>query len=252
MRRKHKGTALLSLVLIATWLSACSTGSGNGMLSLFFPTQEPASSERQAPPPRTQTGLARAESKRIDALEADWYAPSKVSWHQPYREMKCPECHKITLGSRNSRGFATRMKLPPELLVRKEALCKKCHEVPPAPYVHAPVATQSCALCHVAHKSPWPHLLKVAQPRELCLTCHVGDLFTTSAQHEAVANQSCTTCHDPHSSQRPYFLKTGAETLSAWTRPDDARTTPMSDLALQAEATRARGARPSSPADASH
>lgn len=252
MRRKHKGTTLLSLALIATWISACSAGSGNGMPSLSSPSQEPASSEDLPPSPRTQTGLTSVESKRIDALEADWYAPRKFSWHKPYREMKCPECHKISLGSRNSRGFATRMKLPPELLVPKETLCKKCHEVPPAPYVHAPVATQSCALCHEAHKSPWPHLLKVSKPRDLCLTCHVGDLFTTSSQHDAVSNQSCTTCHDPHSSQRPLFLKTGFETLSNWHRPDDARATPMSNLALQAEATRTGSTRPSSLVDAPH
>ena len=252
MRRKHKGTTLLSLVLIATGISACNAGSGNGMLSLFFASPEHPASENLAPPARTQTGMSHVQSKRTEALEADWYAPSKVSWHEPYRKMQCPECHVITLGTRDSSGSLTRMKLPPELLVPKEVLCKKCHEVPPAPYVHAPVATQSCALCHEAHQSSFPHLLKVARPGDLCLTCHVGDLFTTSTQHDSVSNLSCTTCHDPHSSQRPLFLKTGTETLSAWTQPEGPSPTPMSGETLQNEATQASGARSSSPLHTPH
>jgi predicted CXXCH cytochrome family protein len=205
-------------VLVLLGITACTAGSNGSFLSFFWGPPEGDQSQTTKVKPESGWHYLTAEEK-IE-FEAAKKSKAWVSWHKPYKELSCPECHKITRRPEGAPGQDTMIPVPPDLILPMEDLCEKCHEPAEKRYVHGPVASLSCEICHEPHKSRNPHLVKAKEVKDLCGKCHEGDTFTTAKQHETVAEQSCLVCHDPHGSSQDWLRKAGTPELKTLTDPN--------------------------------
>lgn len=99
-------------------------------------------------------------------------------------------------------------------IVPKEQLCQRCHALPHATSVHAPVREGKCMECHDPHGSDHRRMLVADPNRDLCLKCHEKDnLAKAKFVHGPVAVGACIICHQPHSSAQPKLLSQDAKSL---------------------------------------
>lgn len=205
------------LVAAVTFYSGCSSTSRYRILSFFFDG---------VPPPE---GLAVEEVEQVTgpwgvtldpddprARKTKARGPGRdqeevpiVSYHAPYQDGRCYECHRAEGGYEAPAAGAD--------------ACRVCHSshlpTEPTDWVHGPVAAGECYFCHEAHESQHKVLLKGVEP-ELCLRCHAAaDVF--AATYHVDREQLCTTCHDPHlagnrlllADSRSYRRKTRSKVL---------------------------------------
>lgn len=197
------------LALLA--ITACSAGTRADVISFFWGS--PDAGRSKSVDPKTLSGWHYLTPEEKIEFEAAKKSKAWVSWHKPYKELSCPECHKIVRRLDGPPGQDTMIPVPPDLILPMEDLCKKCHQAAEKRYVHGPVASLSCEICHEPHKSREPHLVKTHEVKDLCLKCHDGETFTTAVEHEPVADQSCLACHDPHGSSQAWLRKPGTPEL---------------------------------------
>jgi predicted CXXCH cytochrome family protein len=113
----------------------------------------------------------------------------RASKHGPYEAKMCAACHDPNTNA---------------LLLPRDQLCLKCHEVKTGRRQHGPFASGGCLVCHDPHRSSSEHLL-VAPAKEFCLYCHESREILTRKVHQGMT-VSCTVCHNPHGSDNEYFL----------------------------------------------
>lgn len=120
-----------------------------------------------------------------------------TSFHKPYKEKKCKDCHDFTTAV--------------GLIRPLRELCFVCHRdfirYIKEPFVHGPVAVGDCSACHLPHTSVNSSLLEMEKSR-LCDKCHQEQRLAT-LMHERVMTHgmACSDCHDPHYGKVRYFLK---------------------------------------------
>jgi len=84
-----------------------------------------------------------------------------------------------------------------------------CHQqLTETKWVHAPVATEGCAVCHQQDEHLSDHkFFTPATDSESCFSCHDFDDSPESI-HEPFQLGTCMDCHDPHGGDRKSFIKT--------------------------------------------
>ena len=137
-----------------------------------------------------------AEAAGETLTEAGNTAKANRSFHQPYTEKKCDDCHSSDKNQNDG------------LIVPKQELCFVCHkDFIHGSNVHGPVAVGDCLACHLPHNSNHKALL-IEDPDKICATCHQESRLA-AAMHDRFTAKiiSCGECHDPHSGDARYFLK---------------------------------------------
>jgi predicted CXXCH cytochrome family protein len=120
-----------------------------------------------------------------------------ASYHKPFKEKKCKDCHDFTTDI--------------GLIRPLRELCFVCHRDflrhIKEPFVHGPVAVGDCSACHLPHTSVNSSLLEMEKSK-LCGKCHQEQRLAAS-MHERVMTHgmACSDCHDPHYGKVHYFLK---------------------------------------------
>jgi predicted CXXCH cytochrome family protein len=193
-------------------LAACTTQQSHEWLEFFFDGVPPLEGPEEplGPPPPEVAAHGPTLEERA-AMQRERLAVVERSFHPPFRDKRCEQCHTIERSGGWIQGT-------PELLAPKEQLCQRCHVAPARQFVHGPVATVSCYACHEHHAASQPHLLKQA-PQRLCAQCHHGETFVTEKAHAAYGQQSCVACHDPHGSDQPFLLRDAAGKAPATASP---------------------------------
>ncbi len=137
-----------------------------------------------------------AETAGQTLAEAENAAKENRSYHLPYSEKKCNDCHSNDKNQNDG------------LIVPKQELCFVCHtDFIHGSNVHGPVAVGDCLACHLPHSSSHRALL-IEDPDKICATCHQESRLA-AAMHDRFTAKiiSCGECHDPHSGDARYFLK---------------------------------------------
>ncbi len=160
-----------------TLLCGCNATTRYQVLSFFFDG---------VPSPEDRSLQAGAQAGRPGAEKP----ASQVFKHGPFAAKLCAACHDSSTNV---------------LLLPKDKLCFKCHELPSPRKQHGPVVTGGCVVCHDPHSSSNERLL-VAPAREFCLYCHDGKEIYSREAHRG-NDTACTVCHNPHGSDNDFFLR---------------------------------------------
>lgn len=178
-------------VLLACLWAGCSIEKHYATLSFFFDgVPDPAAKDRVA------------EAGGITAAIRN--SPT-YSYHKPYAEEKCTECHTDRF----------------QLTGQDSSLCLKCHadRTTEHPRMHGPVAAVACLWCHTPHESAQPHLLK-KPARDVCIQCHEQNMLSTQrVPAHADAARSCLECHFGHGGTSQFFLRDGASAAKPRPQP---------------------------------
>ena len=139
-------------------------------------------------------GVPAPQDRSLLADGADAKGPAggrvqRASKHGPYEAKMCAACHDPNTNA---------------LLLPKDKLCLKCHELQTGSRQHGPFASGGCLVCHDPHRSSSEHLL-VAPVQEFCMYCHEPRDIYSRKVHQGMT-MSCTACHNPHGSDNEYFL----------------------------------------------
>jgi predicted CXXCH cytochrome family protein len=145
-------------------LCGCEAQTRYKVLSFFFDG---------VPPPQDQSLLANV----ADAKGPDGEHVPRASKHGPYEAKMCAACHDPNTNA---------------LLLPRDKLCFKCHEVRTGRRQHGPFASGGCLVCHDPHRSSSQYLL-VAPAKEFCMYCHDSKEIYSRKVH-------------PHGSDNEYFL----------------------------------------------
>jgi predicted CXXCH cytochrome family protein len=157
----------------------CEAGTRYQVLSFFFDG---------VPAPEDQSSLSKGAG--TDANNPAGRPEQHASKHGPYAAKLCAACHDPNTNA---------------LLLPKDKLCLKCHDLQTGRKQHGPVASGSCLVCHDPHRASNEHLL-VAPAREFCMFCHDPKEIYAREAHRGITT-SCTVCHNPHGSDNDYFLR---------------------------------------------
>jgi predicted CXXCH cytochrome family protein len=98
----------------------------------------------------------------------------------------------------------------PTIQEGESCVSTKCHtEMGSAPYVHTPIAQQSCKSCHDVSTSTARFGL-IKPDLDLCLGCHEKQkaFFKQKVIHPPV-KRDCISCHNPHQSSYKFQLESG-------------------------------------------
>jgi predicted CXXCH cytochrome family protein len=178
-----KGWTAVACVSVVVVLSmGCNATSRYQVLSFFF----------DGVPTPVAPGAAEGEQAAIAATAVQ---PRQVGYreHGPYAARLCNACHES--GASNA------------LLVAREQLCFKCHELGlDKKYIHGPLASGGCLACHDPHSSQYRYFL-VSESDSFCSHCHERQAIETVGAHAGSIEEKCTTCHDPHMSDKKYLLR---------------------------------------------
>ena len=172
-------TYILICVAGVVMLCGCGAQTRYKVLSFFFEgVEDPSQSSR------TQSNAG------ADAKTSAEGPAKQESKHGPFVAKLCSACHDPNTNV---------------LLLPKDQLCLRCHELQTGRKQHGPVAAGSCLACHDPHRSSSAYLL-VAPAQEFCAYCHDLKEVYSHAVHKD-KNTSCTVCHNPHGSDNDYLLR---------------------------------------------
>ncbi len=174
-----KGALFYILIGIAGvfLLSSCQPKTRYEVLSFFFDG---------VPDPEAQGQQKSGDSGKKGGGEP----AERASTHGPYGARMCSACHDPSTNA---------------LLLPKDKLCGKCHDVARGSKQHGPVASGGCLVCHDPHRSGNRYLL-VASSKVFCIYCHDAREIASREAHRGVT-ASCTECHNPHGSDNAFFLR---------------------------------------------
>ena len=172
---------ILICVACVVMLCGCEAQTRYKVLSFFFDG---------VPAPGDRSSLAKGGAG-ADANKSAGEREQHASKHGPYAAKMCAACHDPNTNA---------------LLLPKDKLCLKCHDLQLGRRQHGPVASGSCLACHDPHRSSSEHLL-VAPARVFCIYCHDAKEIFAREAHQGINNTSCTVCHNPHGSDNDYFLR---------------------------------------------
>jgi len=177
----RQATAARCVCVAAALFLGCDATTHHKRLTLFFDGVPPLKSSEAVPSTPLTTPAGGKASRQLGYLE-----------HGPYAAKLCGACHEAAAMN--------------ALVVPKEELCFRCHELSQhAQYIHGPLASGGCLVCHNPHSSPYGSLL-VSESDSFCFRCHDRAVIERIEGHgDSAAN--CTNCHDAHGSDKKYLLK---------------------------------------------
>ncbi len=172
-----KGTLYYILIgIVGIAISSCQPRTRYEILSTLFDG---------VPEPVSQATVQKSKGPATDEGLKE-----RASIHGPFAARMCTACHDAATNT---------------LLLPKDKLCNKCHDVARGSKQHGPVASGGCTVCHDPHRSSNRFLL-VSSSREFCLYCHDAQEIFARRAHRGVT-VSCTACHNPHGSNNAFFLR---------------------------------------------
>lgn len=187
MFRDKEHIRLMLFVLITILFCACSSKSSYELKAFIFdgvPKYEVYSPIYQDSIHNLDSLLVINNNNELDNTKNNNKGET-VSFHEPYLERKCSECHNM----QNAKIS----------LLSSSKLCYKCHDDFNDDYkvLHGPVASGDCLVCHSPHRAKHKYLL-VKSIQTLCLNCHDLDVLGGKNEHKDIIRTTCLECHNPH------------------------------------------------------
>ncbi|MCK6457883.1 MAG: cytochrome c3 family protein [Phycisphaerae bacterium] len=173
----------MQCVVVAAAVGGCAAGTRERLKHFLFevPASQPAEDAR--PPSQI-----RPPAEPFAASSTPF-----VSFHPPFRDRQCAQCHDSRQGQLLIEPWAER--------------CAACHSAlfAPRPFLHGPAAAIACNECHLPHASSLPTLLRQRDP-DLCLVCH-DPTYKLNERHHRDRSTPCASCHDPHAGDDRRLLR---------------------------------------------